>query len=96
MSWLSSGIARDWPDGRAVYVNNDKSIFAWINQKDHLRFISWSTNNANNDLSSVIKRFFQGISLVLNRKTRFIVFKFYCLIYLVRKFNEKRRNNIFT
>lgn len=64
MSWLSSGVARDWPDGRAIYVNNDKDIFAWINQKDHLRFISWSTNNAKNDLRSVITKFFQGISLV--------------------------------
>ncbi|CAF4202753.1 unnamed protein product, partial [Rotaria sp. Silwood2] len=53
MSWLSSGVARDWPDGRAVYVNNDKSVFAWINQKDHLRFISWSTNNAKNNLRSL-------------------------------------------
>ncbi|CAF1471136.1 unnamed protein product [Rotaria sordida] len=66
MSWLSSGVARDWPDGRAIYVNNDKNIFAWINQKDHLRFISWSTNNAKNNLRSVITRFFQGISLLEN------------------------------
>lgn len=64
MSWLSSGVARDWPDGRALYVNNERNIFAWINQKDHLRFISWSTNNARNDLKSVITRFFQGITLV--------------------------------
>jgi protein-arginine kinase len=64
MSWLSSGVARDWPDGRAVYVNNEKNIFAWINQKDHLRFISWSTNNAKTDLRSVITTFFQGISSV--------------------------------
>ncbi|CAF1010774.1 unnamed protein product [Adineta steineri] len=66
MSWLSSGIARDWPDGRAIYVNNDKNIFAWINQKDHLRFVSWSTNNAKNNLRAVITNFFQGINLLEN------------------------------
>ncbi|CAF3834862.1 unnamed protein product, partial [Rotaria magnacalcarata] len=66
MSWLSSGVARDWPDGRALYVNNDKNIFAWINQKDHLRFVSWSTNNAKNNLRSVITKFFQGIVLLAN------------------------------
>jgi creatine kinase len=82
MSWLSSGVARDWPDARAIYVNNDKTIFAWINQKDHLRFISWSTNNANNDLSSVIKRFFQGISLVIKRK-HLIFFSFRIRILLL-------------
>ena len=80
MSWLSSGIARDWPDGRAVFVNNDKNLFAWINQKDHLRFISWSTNNAKNDLRSVITNFFQGISLVINRKTNILYFQLYYLI----------------
>ena len=64
MSWLSSGVSRDWPDGRALFVNNDKTIFAWINQKDHLRLISWSTNNGKIDLRSVIKRFFQGLTTV--------------------------------
>lgn len=67
MSWLSSGVARDWPDGRAIYVNNDKTIYAWINQKDHLRLISWSTNNAKTDLLSVIVQFFDGISSVKQR-----------------------------
>ena len=66
MSWLSSGVGRDWPDGRSVYVNNEKNVFAWINQKDHLRFVSWSTNNAKNDLRSVLTKFFQGITLVRN------------------------------
>ncbi|UJR13748.1 hypothetical protein I4U23_000758 [Adineta vaga] len=66
MDWLSSGVARDWPDGRAIYVNNDKNIFAWINQKDHLRFISWSTNNAKDNLRTVITNLFQGISLLEN------------------------------
>jgi creatine kinase len=64
MSWLSSGVTRDWPDGRALYVSKDKNLFAWINQKDHLRFVSWSTNNSKNDLRSVINKFFQGISSV--------------------------------
>jgi len=71
MSWLSSGVARDWPDGRALFVNSDKTLFAWINQKDHFRLISWSTNNAQNDLRSVLTKFFQSLSSVGNiqRKT---------------------------
>ena len=65
MYWLNAGVARDWPDGRAIYTNNERNIFAWINQKDHLRFVSWSKNNAKDDLRSVITNFFQGILLVI-------------------------------
>ncbi|CAF0952148.1 unnamed protein product [Adineta ricciae] len=62
MNWLSSGVCRDWPDGRAIYINSDKSVYAWINQKDHLRFVSWSKNNAANNLRSVVTNFVQGIN----------------------------------
>ena len=72
MSWLSAGIGRDWPDGRAVFVNNDQSLFAWINQKDHLRLISWSTNNAKIDLRTVLSRLFEGLSSVSQRINSFI------------------------
>ncbi|CAF1123476.1 unnamed protein product [Didymodactylos carnosus] len=64
MSWLSSGIARDWPDGRSLYFNQDKDFYAWINQKDHLRLISWSKNNSISDLKIVIKTLFDGLNLL--------------------------------
>ena len=97
MSWLSSGVARDWPDSRAVYVNNDKTLFAWINQKDHLRFVSWSSNNAKNDLRSVITRFSQGIQSV-NIDERFSLLPYLdgCCspIDLVGSGTESRRRHV--
>lgn len=67
MSWLSAGVSRDWPDGRAVFVNKDKTLFAWINQKDHLRLISWSTNNSKIDLRQVLERFFENLVKVISK-----------------------------
>jgi hypothetical protein len=72
MSWLSSGVARDWPDARAIFVNDDRTVYAWINQKDHLRLISWSTNNAHIDLRSVINTLFRTLSSV-SRLSTFVV-----------------------
>jgi len=34
------GFYRDWPSGRGVFMNNDKTIIIWINEEDHLRFTS--------------------------------------------------------
>jgi len=33
----ASGVGRDWPDARGVFVSEERDIFAWINEADHLR-----------------------------------------------------------
>ncbi|XP_071134682.1 arginine kinase-like [Mytilus edulis] len=42
-----------WPVGRGVYLNNKKTFIVWVNEGDHLRFISMEKGS---DLSSVYKR----------------------------------------
>ena len=28
------GLNRDWPDGRGIFHNNDKSFLVWVNEED--------------------------------------------------------------
>lgn len=37
---LASGMGKHWPDGRGVFHNNDKNLFVWLNEEDHLRIVS--------------------------------------------------------
>jgi len=34
------GLNRDWPNGRGIFHNNDKTFLVWINEEDQLRIIS--------------------------------------------------------
>jgi creatine kinase/arginine kinase len=36
----SCGLNRDWPSGRGIYHNKDKTFLVWINEEDQLRIIS--------------------------------------------------------
>lgn len=40
--WLSThaGMARDWPDARGIFHNQDKNFLVWVNEEDHSRVIS--------------------------------------------------------
>jgi len=31
---------RDWPEGRGIFHNNDKTFLVWVNEEDQLRIIS--------------------------------------------------------
>ncbi|XP_071359265.1 creatine kinase M-type isoform X2 [Trachinotus anak] len=39
-SQLRIGVARDWPDARAVWVSKDGSLVVWVNMEDHLRLVT--------------------------------------------------------
>ncbi|XP_047433525.1 zgc:172076 [Mugil cephalus] len=45
-SQLRTGVARDWPDARAVWLSEDDSLVVWVNMEDHLRLVS-TRNDAN-------------------------------------------------
>lgn len=34
------GAARDWPDARGIFHNQDKTFLVWVNEEDHMRCIS--------------------------------------------------------
>jgi arginine kinase len=36
----SCGLNRDWPDGRGIFHNKEKTFLVWINEEDQLRIIS--------------------------------------------------------
>ncbi|XP_030628805.1 creatine kinase M-type [Chanos chanos] len=39
-SLIQIGVARDWPDARAVWVSKDASLSVWLNFEDHLRLVA--------------------------------------------------------
>ena len=44
---------RDWPDGRGIFASRDMSLFAWVNEEDHLRIVSMQTGS---DIKEVYQR----------------------------------------
>ncbi len=36
----AAGLNRDWPEGRGIYHNDEKSFLVWVNEEDQLRIIS--------------------------------------------------------
>jgi hypothetical protein len=39
---IAAGLGRDWPDGRGVYVGQDKDLAGWVNDEDHLQLVTIS------------------------------------------------------
>jgi len=37
---LASGMGRHWPDGRGIFCNDNRNLFVWLNEEDHLRIVS--------------------------------------------------------
>jgi len=37
---LASGMGRHWPDGRGIFCNNNRNLFVWLNEEDHMRIVS--------------------------------------------------------
>jgi len=56
-----SGMARDWPDGRGIWHNDQKTFLVWINEEDHTRMISMQKGG---DMGAVFRRFCEGIQKV--------------------------------
>ena len=53
-----AGMARDWPDARGIWHNNDKNFLVWINEEDHMRIISMEKGG---DMKAVFDRFCRGL-----------------------------------
>uniref|UniRef100_A0A8C6VDR9 creatine kinase n=1 Tax=Naja naja TaxID=35670 RepID=A0A8C6VDR9_NAJNA len=56
---LASGMARDWPDGRGIWHNDNKTFLVWINEEDHLRIISMQKGG---NMKEVFTRFCSGLT----------------------------------
>ncbi|KAF4804846.1 hypothetical protein TURU_004252 [Turdus rufiventris] len=53
-----AGMARDWPDARGIWHNNDKTFLVWINEEDHTRVISMEKGG---NMKRVFERFCHGL-----------------------------------
>jgi len=56
-----AGLNRDWPNGRGIFHNNDKTFLVWINEEDQLRIISMQKGG---DIKTVFTRLVKAIELI--------------------------------
>ncbi|XP_062873521.1 creatine kinase S-type, mitochondrial [Trichomycterus rosablanca] len=56
-----AGMARDWPDARGIWHNNQKTFLIWINEEDHTRVISMEKGG---NMKRVFERFCRGLKEV--------------------------------
>ena len=54
----AAGLNRDWPEGRGIYHNNDKTFLVWVNEEDQLRIISMQQGG---DIREVFARLVSAI-----------------------------------
>ena len=52
---------RDWPEGRGIFHNKDKTFLVWVNEEDQLRIISMQKGG---DVKGVFERLARGIKAV--------------------------------
>jgi creatine kinase len=55
---VNSGAVRDWPDGRGIWHNNEKTFLIWLNEEDQCRVISMQKGG---DLKATFSRFGRGL-----------------------------------
>ncbi|MEA2018598.1 MAG: phosphagen kinase [Campylobacterota bacterium] len=63
----TTGLNRNWPMGRGIYHNNDKTFLVWINEEDQLRIISMQNGG---DIKEVFTRLTTAIAQ-LEKKMKF-------------------------
>merc|ERR1711970_196558 len=56
-----AGMERDWPEGRAIFHNKDKTFLTWVNEEDQLRIISMQKGG---DVKGVFERLARAIKAV--------------------------------
>ena len=63
----TAGLNRNWPNGRGIFHNNEKTFLVWINEEDELRIISMQQGG---DIKEVFTRLTTAIS-ALSKKIEF-------------------------
>jgi len=56
-----AGMERDWPEGRGIFHNKDKTFLTWVNEEDQLRIISMQKGG---DVKGVFERLARGIKAI--------------------------------
>lgn len=55
------GLNRDWPNGRGIFHNKEKTFLVWVNEEDQLRIISMQPGA---DLHAVFDRLSRGAAAI--------------------------------
>jgi len=55
------GLNRDWPDGRGIFHNKNKTFLVWVNEEDQLRIISMQQGA---DIGAVFARLSQACAKI--------------------------------
>lgn len=55
----NAGAARDWPNGRGIFHNTDKTFLVWVNEEDHMRVIAMQQGG---NVQEVFDRWSRGVS----------------------------------
>merc|ERR1719420_2877076 len=58
---IAAGMERDWPEGRGIFHNKDKTFLVWVNEEDQLRIIAMQQGG---DVKGVFDRLARGIKAV--------------------------------
>merc|ERR1712168_1283743 len=58
---ITAGMERDWPEGRGIFHNTDKTFLVWVNEEDQLRIISMEGGG---NVKNVFERLAKGIEAV--------------------------------
>merc|ERR1711990_715076 len=56
-----AGMERDWPEGRGIFHNTEKTFLVWVNEEDQTRIISMEKGG---DVKGVFERLARGIKAV--------------------------------
>ena len=57
----AAGMNRDWPEGRGIFHNNEKTFLTWVNEEDQLRIISMQKGG---DILGVFRRLSQAAGAI--------------------------------
>jgi protein-arginine kinase len=63
----SAGCNRDWPEGRGIFLSNDKKFLVWVSEEDSMRIISMQQGA---DIKEVFERLSSALD-VINEKITF-------------------------
>merc|ERR1712176_405013 len=56
-----AGMERDWPEGRGIFHNKEKTFLVWVNEEDQMRVISMQKGG---DVVQVFQRWVDGVNAV--------------------------------
>jgi len=62
----AAGLNRDWPAGRGIYHNREKTFLVWVNEEDQLRIISMQKGG---DIQEVFERLVNAVHQIETKVT---------------------------